>query len=104
MGENVLDIFEVDINCDTNSCALRYYHESEELAVGLIRFQHYIKEGKIPQRVVQIISMDIDNMISILMEHHNLKVQHGDLMVKTIRLDAQEKVQKHVETIVTIPS
>ena len=103
MGDNILDVFSVNINCDTNSCALRYYVNENELAIGLIRFQHYKKEGKIPQTVVTIASMDIDRMIEYMMETYNIDTKYGELLVKTIRLDSQQRVKDHLGVNVITP-
>jgi len=103
MEENILNVFNVNINCDTNSCALRYYINDNELAIGLIRFHHSKKGGKIPQTVVTIASMDIDRMIEYMMETYNIDKEHGELLVKTIRLDAQERVKKHLGVNVITP-
>ena len=103
MGENILNVFDVNINCDDNSCALRYYKDNEDLAIGLIRFHHSKKGGKIPQTVVTIASMDIDRMIEYMMETYNIDKEHGELLVKTIRLDSQQRVKDHLGVNVITP-
>ena len=75
----------------------------EDLAIGLIRFHHHKKEGKIPQVVVTIASMDIDRMIEYMMETYNIDTKYGELLVKTIRLDSQQRVKDHLGVNVITP-
>lgn len=92
----IMDEFITKVNCDENSCSLRYYIDKRELAIGLIRFTHGIKEGKIPQRIVSITSMDINDMIGFIMINYGLTQEHGEVIVAQIRNHAQKKVMEHL--------
>ena len=93
---SVMDDFTHNVTCDDNSCALRYYLDKRELAVGLVRLTHGIKEGKIPQRVIAITSMDLNDMVGYIMLNYGFTLEQGEALVATIRHDAQEKVKAHL--------
>lgn len=93
----IMDDFIHKITCDDNSCSMRYYVDKGELAVGLLRFTHGIKEGKIPQHIVTIINMDINDMIAFIMVNYGLTQEHGEVIVSQIRNHAQRKVMEHLK-------
>jgi hypothetical protein len=95
----VMDDFTHKINCDMNSCALRYYLDKNELAVGLVRFTHGIKEGKIPQRILSITSMDLNDMVGYIMLNYGFTLEQGEALVATIRSDAQQKVKVFLNAV-----
>lgn len=92
----IMDEFITKVTCDENSCSLRYYVDKGELAIGIIRLTHGIKEGKIPQHIVTITSMDINDMIAYIMINYGLTQEHGEVIVAQIRNHAQKKVMEHL--------
>jgi len=84
------------VSCIDGDCTVRYYGRDGGLALGIIRTNRVRKEGKVPQDVVTINSMDLNNLIGYIMATHSLPVNMGDLIVNTIKSDAMVLVHTHL--------
>jgi hypothetical protein len=84
------------VTCMDGDCTVRYYNRDGGLALGIIRTNRVRKEGKVPQDVVTINSMDLNNLIGYIMATHSLPVNMGDLIVNTIKSDAMVLVHTHL--------
>jgi hypothetical protein len=100
MTDNLLNNFNVRVLCEGENCSVRYYLNDNELAMGIIRFSHKKKGGRIPQDIITITSMDLDNMVGYIMGTYDYPTEYGDTLVNTIRTDATEKVHPIITTIV----
>ena len=100
MTDNLLKDFNVKVLCEWENCSVRYYLNDNELAMGIIGFTHKKKEGRIPQDIITITSMDLDNMVGYIMEGNNHPTEFGDTLVNMIRTDATERVRPIITTIV----
>ena len=100
MTDNLLKNFNVRVLCEGENCSVRYYLNDNELAMGIIRFSHKKKEGRIPQDIITITSMDLDNMVGYIMGIYDYPTEFGDTLVNMIRTDATERVRPIITTIV----
>lgn len=72
------------IECDENSCTVRYYQDNNILADALIRAQYRKNQGKLNQDIITITEMSVNNILS----------NFNDVM--EIRNDAIEIIRKHL--------
>ena len=82
--------------CMDGDCTVRYYGKDGGLALGIIRTNRVRKEGKVPQDVVTINTMDINNLIGYIMATHSLPVYMGDMIVNTIKSNATVLVHSYL--------
>ena len=82
--------------CMNGDCTVRYYGKDGGLALGIIRTNRVRKEGKVPQDVVTINTMDINNLIGYIMATHSLPVNMGDMIVNTIKSNATVLVHSYL--------
>lgn len=99
MTGKILDIFRLKVDCDTENCSVRYYLNDGELAMGIIRFVHKRKDGRIPQDVLTISSMDLDGMVGYLMATNDFPMEFGETLVNIIRNHATDKIKDIVRVI-----
>ena len=94
MCMTILHDYKTRIDCDDKYCSMRYYTPEEPLAVGIIRLNYYHKDGKVPQTVVTINSMEIATMVDMLAVQ--FPTYTGDQVVKMIREDVTDRVREHM--------
>jgi hypothetical protein len=82
--------------CINGDCTVRYYSKDGGLALGIIRTNSTRKEGKVPQDIITISSMDLNNLIGYIMATHSLPVNMGDVLVNTIKSNAISLVASHL--------
>jgi hypothetical protein len=91
-----LDGLNPKVSCMEGDCTVRYYIKDGGLALGVIRTNRVRKEGKVPQDVVTINSMDLNDLIGYIMATYNLPVNMGDLIVNSIKSNAMSLVHSHL--------
>lgn len=96
MTGELLKEFTPKVECVDGMCSVRYYLNKGELSMGIIRITHNKKEGKIPQDIYLITSMDLDGMISHIMETQDIPLEHGEVIVNIIRMDATQRVKSFI--------
>lgn len=94
MTGEMLKEFTPKVSCMDGMCSVRYYLNKGELSMGIIRIQHSRKEGKIPQDILLITSMDLDLIIGHIMETQQLPIELGETIVNIIRMDATQRVKE----------
>ena len=72
--------------CIDGDCTVRYYGRDGGLALGIIRTNRVRKEGKVPQDVVTINTMDINNSYKQAIEFEELLYQ-AQALIKTKNFD-----------------
>ena len=77
-------------------CTVRYYSKDGGLALGIVRTNRQHKQGRVPQDIVTINSMDLNNLIGHIMATHSLPVNMGDVIVNTIRTNSISLVASHL--------
>jgi hypothetical protein len=82
--------------CMDGDCTVRYYGKDGGLALGIIRTNRTHKEGKVPQDIITINSMELNNLIEYVMSKNNLPVDMGEVLVNTIKSDAISLVHEHL--------
>jgi hypothetical protein len=82
--------------CMDGDCTVRYYGKDGGLALGIIRTNTTRKEGKVPQDIITVSSMDLNNIIGHIMATNNFPVNMGDVIVNTIRTHAISLVASHL--------
>ena len=96
MTGELLKEFTPKVECVDGMCSVRYYLNKGELSMGIIRIQHSRKEGKIPQDIILITSMDLDNLLGYIMETQQLPIEYGETIVNIIRMDATQRVREFI--------
>ena len=94
MTGKILEIFRMKVECDTENCSVRYYLNDGELAMGIIRFVRKKKEGRIPQDILTITSMDLDEMVGYIMATNDFPTEFGETLVSIIRTHATDRVKE----------
>ena len=77
-------------------CTVRYYGKDGGMALGIIRTNKVRKEGRVPQDIIMINSMELNNLIEYVMSKNNLPVDMGEVLVNTIKSDAISLVHEHL--------
>ena len=97
MPDKILDGLIPKVDCMENNCSVRYYGKSGEIALGIVRFiiNHKV-DGKIPQVIPIISSMDLDGLIGYIMGTNNLSANMGDYIVYLIRSHSTKMVKDHL--------
>jgi hypothetical protein len=97
MTDKILDGLIPKVDCMDNSCTVRYYGEDGGLALGVIRFTITKKtDGKIPQDIIIINSMDLDGLLGYVMGKNNLSTNMGDSVVYFVRSHSTKMVKDHL--------
>ena len=83
-----------------NNCSVRYYSKDGGIGLGVLRFTITDKtEGKVPQRIIVINSMDLEGLIGYIMGTHNLSANMGDYIVYLIRSHSTKMVKDHLSSL-----
>jgi len=70
MTDKILDGLTPKVECMENNCSVRYYGKDGGIGLGVIRFTITDKtEGKVPQRIIVINSMDLEGLIGYIWGH-----------------------------------
>ena len=77
-------------------CTVRYYGKDGGMALGIIRTNKVRKEGRVPQDIIMINSMELNNLIEYVMSKNNLPVDMGEVLVNTIKSDVILLVHEHL--------
>jgi hypothetical protein len=76
------------VHCLDGDCSVRYYGKDGGLALGIVRLNRIRKGGKVPQDIITISSMDLNNLIGYIMSTYNHPIGMGELLVGAIRENA----------------
>jgi hypothetical protein len=93
---DMLEKYKTKVECDDNSCSVRYYSKEGELSLGIIRARYHNTVGKIPQRVITIVSMEIDKLIQDVMVMDEFPIDVANVLVTTIRRNAIDNIKDHL--------
>jgi hypothetical protein len=95
MWINKLGNYDSVVECDDNSCVLRYSREGQTLAV--LRYTYMLNVGKrIRQDVIQLRTMDINNLIGDIMIGEDIGQEMAEYITTIIRMDATHRVKQHL--------
>lgn len=91
-----MDKYITTIDCDDNSCSLRYKLSGE--TIGTMRYQYYMNVGKrIKQNIVVLRDMDIDRLIGDIMITDGLSPELGEAVVISIKDISYRNVNTYVQ-------
>lgn len=96
--QTLLKKYITKVDCDDNSCSLRYYLKEGGLSLGVIRLRYHNMTGKISQRVITVVGMEIDRLIEDIMVSQHAPIEFGDVLVATIRKDAIDRIKENLGT------
>ena len=100
MTDKILDGLTPKVECMENNCSVRYYSKDGGIGLGVLRFTITDKtEGKVPQRIIVINSMDLEGLIGYIMGTHNLSANMGDYIVYLIRSHSTKMVKDHLNSL-----
>ena len=95
MWINKLARYDSVIDCDDMSCVLRYSRNGETLAV--MRYTFMLNVGRrIKQDVIQLRTMDINNLIGDIMIGEDLNQDMAEYITTIIRMDATHRIKQHL--------
>ena len=87
--------YDNTVDCDDNSCVIRYSKDGETL--GLLRYTYMLGWGKrIKQDIILIKEMDVNNLIGDVMIGENLNEDMAEYITTIIRMDATQKIKDHL--------
>ena len=98
MTDKILDGYSSRVDCMDNNCSVRYYGKDGGLSLGIIRYTITKKEGKVPQDIFVINSMDLDGLLGSIMGTHNLSANMGESIVYLIRSHSTKMVKDHLNS------
>ena len=81
--------------CMDGDCTVRYYGKDGGMALGIIRTNKVRKEGRVPQDIIMINSMELNNLIEYVMSKNNLPEDMGEVLVNTIKSDVILLIHEH---------
>ena len=97
MTDKILDGLIPKVECMDNNCSVRYYGKDGGLALGIIRYTITHKvDGKIPQDIILINSMDLDELIGHIMGTQEFPISMGEEVVQYIRSHSTKMVKDHL--------
>jgi hypothetical protein len=97
MTDKILDGLTFKVSSIDNNYSVRYYGKSGGRALGIIRFTvNHKVDGKIPQVIPIITSMDLNELIGYIMGMNNLSANMGDYIVYLIRSHSTKMVKDHL--------
>jgi hypothetical protein len=95
MWINKLGNYDSVVECDDNSCSIRYSKSGGTL--GLLRYTYVLGWGKrIKQDIILIKEMDINNLIGDVMLGESLNEDMAEYITTIIRMDATQKIKDHL--------
>lgn len=90
--------YDTTVDCDDNSCSIRYSKSGETL--GLLRYTYTLNVGKrIKQDIILIKEMNINNLIGDIMIGENLNEDIAEYITTIIRMDATQKIKDHLSNM-----
>ena len=90
-----LNEYDTTVDCDDNSCVIRYSKSGGTL--GLLRYTYVLGWGKrIKQDIILIKEMDVNNLIGDVMIGENLNEDMAEYITTIIRMDATQKIKDHL--------
>lgn len=90
--------YDTTVDCDDNSCSIRYSKSGETL--GLLRYTYTLNVGKrIKQDIILIKEMNINNLIGDIMIGENLNEDMAEYITTIIRMDATQKIKDHLSNM-----
>jgi len=102
--KEMLEKYKTKVECDDNSCSIRYYSKEGELSIGIIRARYHKTSGKIPQLVITIVSMEIDKLIQDVVGMDDFPIEIANSLVTNIRRHAIDRVKDHMGEITSTQS
>lgn len=102
--KEILEKYKTKVECDDNSCSVRYYSKEGELSIGIIRARYHNTSGKIPQRVITIVSMEIDKLIQDVVGMDDFPIEIANSLVTNIRRDSIDKIKEYMGEITSTQS
>lgn len=79
--------YDTKVECDMNSCVVRYIKNGDTL--GILRFGYVLGWGKkVRQDIIILKEMDINKLIGDIMVNEKFTKDMGDALIQTIRTDA----------------
>jgi len=87
--------YDNTMDCDDNSCVIRYSKDGETL--GILRYTYTLNVGKrIKQDVIQLRTMDINNLIGDIMIGEDIGQEMSEYVTTIIRMDATHRIKQHL--------
>jgi len=91
----ILNDVTFKIECYENDCSIRLYVDEGELALGVVRATYSNKGGKVPQLVIQVTNMVLDEMIAHVIKKGYYNVKPLEI-VKAIKADCVRRLREHL--------
>mgnify|MGYP006299038637 CR=1 FL=1 len=103
MWINKLREYDCEIECDENSCSLRYVKSGDTM--GVLRYTYTFEQDtpnvygnkKIRQDIVLLRTMDINNLIGDIMFNEQLTPEMGEYITTIIRMDGMDRIRYHLK-------
>jgi len=90
-----LNEYDTTVDCDDNSCVIRYSKSGGTL--GLLRYTYMLGWGKrIKQDIILIKEMSLNNLIWDIMIGENPNEDTVEYITTIIRMDATQKIKDHL--------
>jgi len=87
--------YDNTVDCDDNSCSIRYSKDGETL--GILRYTYTLNVGKrIKQDIILIKDMSLNNLIWDIMIGENPNEDTVEYITTIIRMDATQKIKDHL--------
>lgn len=91
-----VDKYIMVIDCDDNSCSLRY--KLGEDTIGIMRYAYHLGVGRrIKQNIVVLREMDIDRLIGDIMVNEGFSPELGESVVIEIKSISYRNVNSYVQ-------
>ena len=98
MWINKLKEYDNSVDCDDNSCSIRYSKSGDTL--GILRYTYTLNVGRrIKQDIILIKEMSINNLIGDIMVNDYLNEDMAEYITTIIRMDATQKVKDHLSNM-----
>ena len=91
----ILQDYESRVDCDDNSCSVRYYIKGEPLSIGLLRV-NYNDAGGINGIVVTVSEWNIVQLLQDIMDNNTMNPNDTMDILRDIKTDATNKVKEHL--------
>ena len=87
--------YDNTVDCDDNSCSIRYSKDGETL--GILRYTYTLNVGKrIKQDIILIKDMSLNNLIWDIMIGENPNEDTIEYITTIIRMDSTQKIKDHL--------
>lgn len=95
IGMTILQEYETRVECDDNSCSVRYYIKGEPLSIGLIRLGYTNTKG-INGLIITVTEWNVGELINDIFDNHNKVPTEMLDILRDIKTYAVDKVREHL--------